>query len=133
MAEGLTKEEAMVKIKKDGVKGTFTHDSAISAFDRTYLEIDNDNLTSPAECVEFGARVFEANLRNQYEYTIETFEGAYLNENDVIKIETEDEEFAGNYRIIGKDINFSPSGFSLGLTINRKPPTLAEYISSKNN
>ena len=118
---------------KDGVKGTFTHDSAISAFDRTYLEIDNDYLTSPAECVEFGARVFEANLRNQYEYTIETFEGAYLNENDVIKIESEDEEFAGNYRIIGKDINFSPSGFSLGLTINRKPPTLAEYISSKNN
>ena len=118
---------------KNGVKGTFTHDSAISALDRTYLEITNTNLTSPAECVDFGARAFEANLRNQYEYTIETFEGIYLNENDVIKIETEDREFAGNYRIIGKEINFSPSGYKMGLTINRKPPTLAEYISSKNN
>ena len=118
---------------RNGVKGTFTHDSAISALDRTYLEITNENLSSPAECVEFGSRVFEANLKNQYEYTFTTFEGAYLNENDVIRIETEDKEFSGNYRIIGKDIKFSPSGFSIGLTINRKPPTLAEYIASSNN
>jgi len=118
---------------RDGVKETFTHDSAISAFDRTYLEITNENLSSPAECVEFGSRIFEANLRNQYQYQFKTFEGAYLNENDVIRVETEDKEFSGNYRIIGKDVNFSPSGFSLSLTINRKPPTLAEYIASSNN
>jgi len=118
---------------RNGVKGTFTHTSAMAALDRTYLEINNDDLTSPAACKEFGADIFQANLKNQYEYTIKTFEGAYLNENDVIRIETDDKEFAGNYRIIGKSIKFSPSGFSIGLTINRKPPTLAEYISSSNN
>jgi hypothetical protein len=118
---------------KDGVKGTFTHTSAMAAFDRTYLKITNNDLDSPAACKEFAARIFQANLRNQYEYTISTFEGAYLNENDVIRIQTDDKEFAGNYRVIGKDIKFSPSGFSIGLTINRKPPTLAEYISSSNN
>ena len=118
---------------KKGVKGTFTHTTALSAFDRTYLEVTNDDLLSPAACKEFGARLFEANLKNQFEYTISTFEGAYLNENDVIRIETEDKEFAGNYRVIGKNIKFAPSGFSLALTINRKPPTLAEYISSSNN
>jgi len=56
-----------------------------------------------------------------------------LNENDVVRLETDDKEFSGNYRIIGKDVKFSPSGFSIGLIINRKPPTLAEYIASSNN
>jgi len=118
---------------RDGVKGTFTHDSAMAALDRTYLEIQNNDLLSPAACKEFGAIIFEVNLRNQFEYTIDTFEGAYLYENDVIRIETDDKEFAGNYRVIGKDIKFAPSGFSLSLSINRKPPTLSEYISSRDN
>ena len=117
----------------EGVTGTFTHTTAISAFDRTYLELSNDQLKSPAQCKDFAQKVFEANLKNQFEYTIETFEGAYLSENDVIRIETEETEFEGNYRVIGKQITFSPSGFSLSLNINRKPPTLAEYISSREN
>jgi len=118
---------------RHGVKGTFTHTSAMAALDRTYLEIQNNDLLSPAACKEFGAIIFEVNLRNQFEYTIETFEGAYLYENDVVRIETDDKEFAGNYRVIGKDITFSPSSFSLSLSINRKPPTLSEYISSRDN
>ena len=54
-------------------------------------------------------------------------------ENDVIQVITEDPEFGGNYRVMGKAISFSPSSFSLGLTLNKKPPTLAEYISSSDN
>jgi hypothetical protein len=114
-------------------KGTFIHDSALSAYDRSYLEVENTDLKSGAEAKDFATKLFQANLKNQYEYTITTFEGAYLSENDVIRIETEETEFEGNYRVIGKQITFSPSGFSLSLNINRKPPTLAEYISSREN
>ena len=117
----------------DGVKGTFSHDTAVEAFDRNYLEVTNTALRSPAECKDFAQKLFRANLTTQYEYGIETFEGAYLSENDVIRVETEDQKFSGNYRVRGKKITFNPSSFSVGLNINRKPPTLAEYISQQDN
>jgi hypothetical protein len=118
---------------KDGVEGTFTHDSAITALDRTYLEVDNNQLTSPAECKNFGRKLFEANLKNQYEYALEVTEGSYLAENEVIRVETNDRDFSGNYRVIGKSISFSPASFNVGITINKKPPTLAEYIADSDN
>ena len=117
----------------DGVKGTFSHDTAVEAFDRNYLEVTNTALRSPAECKDFAQKLFRANLTTQFEYGIETFEGAYLSENDVIRVETEDQKFSGNYRVRGKKITFNPSSFSVGLNINRKPPTLAEYISQQDN
>tara|TARA_A100001391_G_scaffold196716_1_gene175717 strand:+ start:4249 stop:5301 length:1053 start_codon:yes stop_codon:yes gene_type:complete len=117
----------------NGVKGTFSHDTAVEAYDRNYLEVTNESLKSPAECKDFAQKLFRANLTTQYEYGIETFEGAYLSENDVIRVETEDKKFSGNYRIRGKKISFSPSSFSIGLNINRKPPTLAEYIARQDN
>ena len=114
-------------------KGTYTHDSAISAYDRNYLEVTNTNLLSPAACKDFAQKLFRANLKVQFEYSFSTFEGLYLEENDVIKIITDEPEYAGNYRVLGKKISFSPDTFSLSLTINRKPPTLAEYIASLDN
>mgnify|MGYP001378970350 FL=1 len=118
---------------KDGVSGTFTHDTARSAFDRNYLEVTNESLTSPADCKDFAQKLFKANLKAQYEYAIEVTEGGYLNENDVIRVTTEDERLSGNYRVIGKAITFSPNDYKVGITINKKPPTLAEYISSRDN
>tara|TARA_R110000824_G_scaffold166184_1_gene342904 strand:- start:992 stop:2044 length:1053 start_codon:yes stop_codon:yes gene_type:complete len=123
----------IITVNGNNVSATFTHDSALEAFDRNYLEISNDKLTSFADCKEFAARVFQANLYNQYEYSLESFDGAYLIENEVIRIETEDPQFSGNYRVRGKSISFSTSSFSVGLEINRKPPTLSEYISSRDN
>ena len=117
----------------DGVKGTFSHDTAVEAFDRNYLEVTNTALRSPAECKDFAQKLFRANLKVQFEYSFTTFEGLYLEENDVIKMITDEEEYSGNYRILGKKISFSPDSFSLALTINRKPPTLAEYIASLDN
>ena len=117
----------------NGVKGTFTHDSAISALDRNYLEVTNDTLKSPAKCYEFAQKLFKANLKTQFEYTFDTFEGVYLAENSVISIVTDEDEYSGNYRVLGKNISFSPSSYSMSVLINRKPPTLAEYISSRDN
>ena len=105
----------------------------MSAYDRNFFNVTNDALKSPAECRDFAQKLFQANLKVQYEYGMQVLEGAYLNENDVIRIETDDPKFSGNYRVIGKAINFSPKGFNIGLSINRKPPTLAEYISSRDN
>jgi hypothetical protein len=118
---------------KDGVKGTFTHDTAIDAYDRNYLEVSNDRLKSPAECKDFAQKVFRSNLTTQYEYGIETFEGSQLSENDVIRVETEDPKFSGNYRVRGKKIAFSKDSFAIGININRKPPTLAEFIAQQDN
>ena len=116
-----------------GVSSTFTHDSAIEALDRNYFEVTNDNLKSPAECKDFGAKIFEVNLQLQYEYGIKALEGAYLSENDIIMIETEDSEFSGKYRVIGKSVQFSPTAYSVGLTINKRPPVLSEYLANLDN
>ena len=110
-----------------------SRESAMGAFDRNYLEITNEKLKSPAECKDFAQKLFKANLSVQYEYTFDTFEGAYLAENSVIYIVTGEDEYDGNYRVLGKNISFSPTDYKIGILINRKPPTLAEYINSRDN
>ena len=123
----------VIIVNGNGVKGTFTHDSAISALDRTYLEVNNNDLLSPAQCKDFAQKIFKANLKTQYEYTFDTFEGIYLPENSVIRVVTGEDEYDGNYRVLGKNISFSPSSYKMSVLINRKPPTLAEYINTRDN
>jgi hypothetical protein len=118
---------------KNGVKGTFSHEGAIEAYDRNYLELTNESLKSPAECVDFAQKVFRANLITQYEYGINTVDGYHLSENDVVRVETGDKSFTGNYRVRGKKIAFTHSEFTIGININRKPPTLVEYIAQQDN
>jgi len=115
------------------VKAQFSHEGAIEAYDKTYLEVTNEKLKSPAECKDFAQKLFRANLETQYEYGIDSFDGVYLEENEVVTIKTDDPEFSGNYRVRGKKIAFTPGGFSIGININRKPPTLAEYIKQQDN
>jgi len=123
----------VIIVNGNGVKGTFIHDSAISALDRTYLEVNNNDLLSPAQCKDFAQKIFKANLKTQYEYTFDTFEGIYLPENSVIRVVTGEDEYDGNYRVLGKNISFSPSSYKMSVLINRKPPTLAEYINTRDN
>ena len=118
---------------KNGVTATYTHDSAIAAYDRNYLQVNNDELESPAACKDFAQKLFRANLETKYEYGIDTFEGAHLSENDIVRVETEDVAFAGNYRVRGKRIQFDENNMAIGISINRKPPTLAEFISRQDN
>ena len=127
------KTPTIVIVSGDKVVGKFEHESAIAALDRTYLEVKNDNLKSPAECREFAQKIFRANLETQYEYSISSAEGIYLMENDVIRVETEDPRFSGNYRVRGKKIAFGSNSFTVGLNINKKPPTLVEFIAQQDN
>ena len=50
----------------DGVKGTFSHDTAVEAFDRNYLEVTNTALRSSAECKDFAQKLFRPNMTTQY-------------------------------------------------------------------
>tara|TARA_R110000765_G_scaffold257873_7_gene358190 strand:+ start:3962 stop:5014 length:1053 start_codon:yes stop_codon:yes gene_type:complete len=117
----------------NGVASTFSHESAIEGYDRNYLEVTNDNLKSPAECKDFAQKLFRANLQNQYEYTISSYEGAHLSENNIIRVDTDDPKFTGYYRVRGKKIAFSTNSFTIGININKKPPTLAEYVKMSDN
>ena len=127
------KTPTIVIVNGDNVVGKFEHESAIDALDRTYLEVTNDNLKSPAECREFAQKIFRANLETQYEYSISSAKGIYLMGNDVIRVETEDPRFSGNYRVRGKKIAFGSNSFTVGLNINKKPPTLVEFIAQQDN
>ena len=118
---------------KNEIKATYTHESARTALDTNYLEVTNDALESPAACRDFAQKIFRANLQTQYEYGIKTLEGVYLSENDIINIKADQKEFSGNYRVRGKKIALTPGGISVGININRKPPTLIEYMRQQDS
>ena len=118
---------------KGGVSGQFIHDGALAALDKSYLRVTNENLESPAECKAFAARLYQANLEDRYQYGMSVTDGYYLNQNDIVKVTTDSDDYSGNYRITAKRISISPSQYSVGITINKKAPTLAEYINSRDN
>lgn len=112
-----------------GVTGTYRNESAALAYGDNFKNISNNNMTSPAACADFAHKVYDANISNQYEINIETFEGAYLLPNDVISIDVEESDISGKYRIIGKNVTFSPNKYSVSLSINRRPPILSDFIA----
>ena len=69
----------------------------------------------------------EANLTKQYEYEINTSEGVYLKEGDVVEIISDDVDVSGKFRIIGKNIEFGSNKYKLNLTINKRPPILIGF------
>ena len=78
--------------------------------------------------MDFAYKVFDINVQNQYEYKISSPEGIYLNEGNVIEVICDDVDISGNFRVIGKTIDFSPSKYKLTLTVNKSPPILAQFL-----
>lgn len=120
-----------IVVKGRGVSHSFTHDSATTAMGEFFMEVNNPELESRAACMDFAQKIFRANDKSKYEYKLSTFEGVYLQENDVVHITDEETGIEGNFRIIGKQITFSPNTFKLTLTINKRPPILGEYLRVK--
>tara|TARA_R100001460_G_scaffold6255_5_gene16508 strand:- start:1908 stop:2930 length:1023 start_codon:yes stop_codon:yes gene_type:complete len=118
----------IINVKGDNSFGTYKHDSFIDSYGENPLSVDNKQLKSKAECVEFGYKIFEANKKNQYEYTIETADGVYLNEGDVVEIISDDVDVSGNFRIIGKSLSLGSNDYKLQLTINKQPPILSQFL-----
>lgn len=108
---------------------TLHHESAASGLGDNFLNVTNNNLTSRADCADFAQKVFNANIKNKYEYNLSTYEGAYLEENDVISIVDDNTGIEGNFRIVGKSIDFGEGAYSLSLTINKQPPLVSEFLS----
>jgi len=50
--------------------------------------------------------------------------------NDVIKLNIRDADVAGQYRVVGKTVSFSPKRFRVSLEINKKPPILSDFLIS---
>ena len=118
----------IVSVKGEKRGAIFKHEGAISAFGEHTVNVDNPLLKSQAECVEFGSKVFNANLNVKYEYALTTFEGGYLEENDVVNIIDDTTEVEGNFRIVGKTISFGPTGHTITLNINKQPPLLSQFL-----
>ena len=111
-----------------GMRATFRHASAAAALGENYMTVRNDTLKSRAACMDWGQKVFNANLKNQYEYILDTFDGIYLEPNDVVYIQDEKTDTSGNYAIVGKSLSCGANTFRLQLTINKRPPILSEFI-----
>ena len=118
----------IVTVRGKNASASFKHTDAIVAFGEHTLNVSNPNLKSKAECLDFAQKIFNANVEAKYEYTLTTFEGAYLEENDVVTIIDDTTEVEGNFRIVGKTINFGQGGFGITLTINKQPPLLSQFL-----
>tara|TARA_R100000231_G_scaffold66214_1_gene53099 strand:- start:4 stop:1026 length:1023 start_codon:yes stop_codon:yes gene_type:complete len=108
--------------------GRYRHQSAAAAFGEHILKVTNKELESKAECMDFAHKVFEVNIKNQYEYQLNTSEGVYLKEGDVVEIISDDVDVSGNFRIIGKTIEFGSGEYKLNLKINKRPPILSQFL-----
>jgi hypothetical protein len=119
-----------VTVEGNKCRATYRHSSAAESYGENFLNVKNKLLESRAECMDFARKVFDINIQNQYEYQISSSEGAYLNEGDVIEIISDDVDISGNFRIIGKRIDFGSNKFSLNLSINKSPPILSQFLLS---
>ena len=119
----------IITVEGTNANATFKHTSAMAAFGEHFFNVQNSELKSKAACMDFAQRLFAANLKAKYEYTLQTFEGAYLEENDVIRIIDDSTEVNGIFRIIGKTIKFGAGEYSVQLTINKQPPILSQFLS----
>tara|TARA_R100000664_G_C2743699_1_gene131834 strand:- start:112 stop:1134 length:1023 start_codon:yes stop_codon:yes gene_type:complete len=117
-----------VVVKGKDVNAKYRHQSVSEAFGENILTVSNELLESKAECMDFAHKVLEVNLKNQYEFTLSTADGAYLKEGDVVQVISDDVDVSGNFRIIGKQIDFSSNKYSLTLTINKRPPILSQFL-----
>ena len=110
-----------------GIRATFRHSSAASALGNNFLTVSNQQLKSRAACMDWGQKVYNANLKTQFEYILDTFDGLYLEPNDVIKIIDDKTDTSGNYTVVGKSLSCGANTFRLQLTINKRPPILSNF------
>ena len=57
--------------------------------------------------------------------------GHYTNLGDVIKINVDDDNLNGKYRVTSKRINFTTNSVTCNLQLNKKPIMVSDYILSQ--
>jgi len=118
-----------ITVRGKNTAATFKHSSAMNALGNSSKVVSNPKLESRAECMDFAQKIFLANVQNKYEYKLTTFEGLYLKENDVIHIRDDETGIQGNFRVVGKTVEFGPNRFTLQLLINQRPPLLSQFLT----
>ena len=119
---------SIITVQGKNVSALFRHTSAVSAVGDYSFNVTKNDLTSRAQCMDFAQKVFNANIQNKYEYNLATTEGAYLEENDIIHIIDDVTSINGNFRIIGKNINFGNGAHQIILNINKQMPLLDSFL-----
>jgi len=119
----------VITVQGKNASALFKHESAAAALGGYAFNVTKSNLTSRAQCMDFAQKIFNANIQNHYEYSLETPEGAYLEENDIVEIIDRDTDINGNFRIIGKNISFGNGSYSINLEINKQLPLLDSFLS----
>ena len=117
-----------ITVNGKSISATYRHSSAATAFGENPMIVDNPMLESKAACMDFAHKIYEINMKNQYEYKITTPDGVYLKEGDVVQIISDDVDVSGNFRVIGKKVSFGSNTYSLNLTINKRPPILSQFL-----
>jgi hypothetical protein len=112
----------------NNARAIFKHTSAMQALGEHSLTVTNKQLENRVECLDFAQEIFLANLKAKYEYNLTSVDGYYLEENDVIRIIDKETVIDGNFRVIGKTINFGVGSLSVVLTINKQPPLLSRFL-----
>ena len=117
-----------IAVRGRGVTGKYRNESAALAYGENFKTLSNNNLESPADCIEFARKAFYANVKNQYEITLSSYDGAYVMPNDIISINVDETDISNNYRVVGKDVTFDNNKYSVTLNINRRPPLLSDFL-----
>tara|TARA_Y100000592_G_scaffold66678_1_gene103595 strand:- start:218 stop:1240 length:1023 start_codon:yes stop_codon:yes gene_type:complete len=84
---------------------------------------------SPAETRNLGLRNILISQQARDEITVNVTKGYDLNLGEIVSLDVEDEDIAGNHRVQGKTISFGKTT-SCTLRLNKKPVVLSEFISS---
>lgn len=69
------------------------------------------------------------NNRETEEINIKANKGHYIALGSIVNLKVENSDIDGNHRLTSKKIDFSDSGVSLSLTLNKKPIVLSSYIN----
>jgi len=119
---------SVISVQGKNASAIFKHESAANALGDFSFNVSKNDLMSRAECMDFAQKIFNINVEHKYEYSMSTTEGAYLEENDVIRINDDKTDVNGLFRIIGKTISFGNGNHQITLEINKQAPLLDSFL-----
>jgi len=119
----------IITVQGKNSSAIFKHESASTALGDNSFYVTKNDLTSKAQCMDFAQKIFNINVQNKYEYTFNSTEGVYLEENDVVRIIDDDTDINGLFRIIGKTISFGNGSHQIALEINKQAPLLDSFLA----
>jgi len=92
------------------------------------INVANNTYSSRAEAKEAALVDILLKQDDDKDITMQVSKGYHLNLGQIIRLEVEDSNLLGQYRITGKRVSYSNSGVSCSFNLNKKPIKLADFI-----